>query len=214
MTDAMLGVRTLEKRDSAINGKIVVMRDLAFGTTIKAGGITQSGGVVHDVWKNTLKKVKDLQITPKRCLILGLGGGSIAKISHSFWPEMKIIAVDLDPIMVEMGKKYMGLEKLPIKIVIDEAMHYCKELSEKKKKFDLILVDLYQGHTFPPHLESDTFINTLQNLLTKHGVIVVNRLFYGEKRILAYKFLRKLEKVFPTVDPVYPEANIMFVCRK
>lgn len=213
LTNLMLGVKTLDKTDSAINGKLTVVKDLAWGVHIKAGGLTQSGGVVTDVWKTSLKKVKSLEIKPKNCLILGLGGGSIAEIVHKFWPKVKITGVDLDPQMVEFGKKYMNLEKLPVEIVIAEAFEYCKKAIKEKKKFDMVLVDVYQGSTFPEHLQSEDFVKAVQNLLTPHGVVVFNMLFYDKKRLIAYKFLRILEKIFPTVTPVYPEANVMFICR-
>ena len=41
----------LEEVESPINGKIAVTRSLAFGTYISVGGLTQSGGVLKNIWK-------------------------------------------------------------------------------------------------------------------------------------------------------------------
>ena len=96
--DFLIGTKILEKRKSKYNGEIKVIRNLAFGTYIQAGGITQSGGIVEDFWKETLKKIKHQSLTINNCLILGLGGGSAAKLVRKFWPEAKITGVDIDRI--------------------------------------------------------------------------------------------------------------------
>jgi spermidine synthase len=208
--DAIVGIRTLDVVNSPINGKIIVQTDLAWGPSIKVDGITQSGGVVKSVWKTTLKYIKQLKIVPKNCLIVGLGGGTTAMLIHDIWPSIPIVGVDIDPIMIEMGKKHLGLDT-KVEVVISDAMEYAKK---EKKHFDLIIVDLYIGTQWPENLLSDEFIGLLKELLTAHGLMVFNMLFYDKKRILAYRFLRKLEKQFATVDPIYPEANVMFLCRK
>src|SRR3989344_4617205 len=113
-------MKVIEEANSEINGKVTVFRDLVMGTFIRVEGLTQSGSVVYDVWEQTLKEVKKLKPSVKRCLVLGLGGGSAAKLVNKFWPDAKICGVDADPVIVELGKKYMGLEKIPVDIVISD----------------------------------------------------------------------------------------------
>ena len=83
--DLLSGVVTLEEADSPINGKISVVKSLGFGTYLQVGNLTQSGGVVSGIWKKTLLKIKTLINEPQNILILGLGGGSCAKISRKLW---------------------------------------------------------------------------------------------------------------------------------
>ena len=59
-----LGTKVLAKYESPINGKVEVIKSIAWGTYVQVGGLTQSGGVVYDVWKTTLKKI---QKTKVRC---------------------------------------------------------------------------------------------------------------------------------------------------
>jgi hypothetical protein len=49
----MLGTRILEERKSKFNGDINVVRSLGFGTYIQVNNLTQSGGVVEEIWKET-----------------------------------------------------------------------------------------------------------------------------------------------------------------
>ena len=120
----MLGTKVLEERKSKYNGQLRVVRSLGFGTYIQAEGLTQSGGVVETIWKSTLKKIHCSQFNVHRSLILGLGGGTVAKLIRKNWPEAKITGIDIDPVMVELGKKYLGLDQINLEIKIADALDF------------------------------------------------------------------------------------------
>jgi len=207
-------VKTLEDFESPINGRIRVMRDLAWGTRIQAANLTQSGGIIYDVWKTTFKKVQKVKVDVDNALILGLGGGTLVKVIHKFWHNTQITGVDIDPLMVEMGKKHLDLKEEEVDIVISDATTFCKKAINQKQQYDLICIDMYNGDVFPPQFEETEFLETVKKLLTPNGIAVFNRLYYGDKRKLAVKFSEKLSKVFASNEAVYPEANVMFVCRQ
>jgi spermidine synthase len=206
------GAKILEEVESPINGKLTVMRDLAWGVYIQADGITQSGGVAEKVWHSSLKEVKKVNPEVDKCLILGLGGGGVTKAVKRYWPKVDITGVEIDPIMIDFGKKYMGLKESKVEIVIEDVMKFVKRQVKKGEKYDLILVDMYVGDTIPEKFVKPSFYNLIKKLLEKNGVIVVNRLYYDEKRKLADKTHHDLERIFPEVTTVFPEANVMFVC--
>ncbi|KKR44389.1 MAG: hypothetical protein UT76_C0005G0015 [Candidatus Woesebacteria bacterium GW2011_GWB1_40_12] len=105
----MLGTKVIEEKKSEFNGNLKVMSTLGMGTYIQSDGLTQSGGIVETIWKQTLRRINHQPSTINHCLILGLGGGTVAKLVRKKWPEAKITGVDIDPIMVELGEKYLGL---------------------------------------------------------------------------------------------------------
>lgn len=208
MDNFFTGTKILKEVNSPINGKIRVVKSLGYGTYIQVNNLTQSGGVVYEMWNTTLKKLRKKEI--KNCLILGLGGGSAAKLVKKFWPEAKIAGVDIDPVMVELGRKYLGLDG--VNVVIEDASSFTIDAHRKSQKYDLILIDTYLGSSYPPEFERDDFLIRIKGLLTNSGLAVFNRLYFAEKRPQAAKFGAKLEKVFARVDYVFPEANVMFVC--
>lgn len=225
----MLGIKILEERKSKFNDDIKVVRSLGYGTYIQVNNLTQSGGIVEEFWNETLRKIKKEKIN--KILILGLGGGTVAKLVKKYWPQSKITGVEIDPIMVELGKKYLELANT--KVVISDACEFITAfkktpnsklgnelnadmsstadvIKKNKEIFDLVIVDLYVGDEFPKKFEEDKFLK----LLTKNELVIFNRLYFGEKRKEAVKFGNKLEKLFKKVDWFYPQANIMFLCRK
>lgn len=207
--DFLAGTRVVEEKDSSINGKIRVIKSLGFGTYIQVENLTQSGGVVYDVWRTTLRTVNRQQLAINNCLILGLGGGSAALLAKKFWPKAEITGVDIDPVMVEMGKKYLGLKD--VNVVIEDAMKF---VIKTKEKYDVVLIDLYIGYEVPEKFKTDKFLRLVDKLLTGRGIAVFNRLYFGEKRLEATRFGEKLKKVFTKVEYVFPEANIMFLCSR
>ena len=212
--DLLSGVVTLEEADSPINGKISVVKSLGFGTYLQVGNLTQSGGVVSGIWKKTLLKIKTLINEPQNILILGLGGGSCAKISRKLWPYSIITGVDFDKMIVELGVRYLDLGKDSVEIVVSDAFEFVEKAVRNKNVYDLITVDLFVGQEFPVIFESDDFLKNVKSILSDGGIAVFNRLFFNEKRSQSMKFGEKLEKYFSKVEYFYPEANVMLICAK
>src|SRR5258708_29832583 len=71
LANLLIATKILEEVESPINGKLTVVKDLTWGTYIKAGGLTQSGGILTAVWKETLSKVINEKGNISNCLILG-----------------------------------------------------------------------------------------------------------------------------------------------
>jgi spermidine synthase len=212
LTDIFSGTKVLEEIDSPINGKITVLKSMGLGTYLQVGGLTQSGGILVGIWKKTIDALKSRKLEVNDCLVLGLGGGTVAQLIQKYWPNAALVGVDFDKVIVELGKKYLGLDNTYVKLFIQDAFEYCNEVARQNKKFDLILVDLYKGSEFPVQLEGEEFPTLVKKLLRNKGVAVFNRLYSNEKRPNAVKFSNKLAKIFTNVEAFYPEANVMYIC--
>lgn len=195
----MLGTQVLEERESKYNGHLRVVKTWGLGTYIQSNGLTQSGGIVESVWKSTLKQINN---DCKDILILGLGGGTLAKLLRKKYPNAKMVAVEIDPIMIELGKKYLDLGKYETDIKVQNARDF------KFKKYDLVIVDMYNGDNFPREFENDDFLEKL----SRQKLVIINRLYFGDKRPDTVRFGNRLEKIFKKVTWFYPEANLMFIC--
>ncbi len=198
----MLGTSVLEERESKYNGHLKVVRTFGMGNYIQASGLTQSGGIVESIWRSTLRQVHSTQYKVQKILILGLGGGTLAKLLRKKYPNAKITGVEIDPVMIELGKKYLDLDKYKIDIKVEDTNKF------KFDKYDLVVVDMYSGDNFPKEFESEEFLKKL----SKFPIVIINRLYYGDKRPDTVRFGNKLEKIFKKVIWHYPEAKLMFIC--
>lgn len=202
-------LKVLEERRSQFNGKIQVVKTLE-GVKIVVGGVNQSGWLVRKVWDAALRKIHKDRPNIERILVLGLGGGSVARLIAMYWPSSEIIGIDIDPDMVELGKKYLGLGGVSnLKIFIEDAAGWVDK--NKGEDFNLILVDLYKGAVIPKKFVQDGFIKKIETLVRSGGVGAFNHLYSTIEKEEAKDLGSKLRKIFPVLISVKPEANIIYI---
>ena len=208
------GEKVIEKTYSKINGEIIISE--FFGQRrIICCGLLQSGSLVHSIWLKALKKVREKNLPTKKILILGFGGGTAAKIASKFWPAAQITGIEIDPIIIKLAKKYFALDQIPnLKILQTDAIDYIvnnQQSTINNQQFNLILVDTYLGDQLPLHSESPNFLNALKKTLSQNGIIIFNRLFWGEHKEKAKKFTQNLEKVFPQIELIRTPSNLLIL---
>ncbi|MDO8503365.1 MAG: methyltransferase domain-containing protein [bacterium] len=200
----------VEKVESPYNGTIEVVRDLS-GTRILVGGISQSGWLLKRVWKTALKKLRKDGFVPAKVLLLGVGGGSVIELIEDFWPDAKITGIEIDPLMINLGKKYLKLGKARnLEIEIHDATDWFSK--NKERRFDLVLIDLYVGSRIPEKFKGEKFIKLVEHSLSGSGIAAFNHLYSSLEREDAHNLEGKLRKVFGVITRVQPEANIVYLC--
>ena len=75
-------------------------------------------------------------------LILGLGGGSAARIARALAPRARIVGVERDPEVVRAAKHWFDLDELKIEVVVGDAQDYLRKV---RRQFDVILEDIFVG---------------------------------------------------------------------
>ena len=178
LEDFLSGIRILEEIDSPINGKVKVVKSIAWGTYFQVADLTQSGGILKGVWNKSLKKLSSRKDDINNCLVIGLGGGTVVGLVKKYWPNASVLGVDIDPIMVELGRKYLNMEN--VEVVIGDGFDFVKKENKSGSKYDLVLTDTYIGDSYPEKFESSSYISLVKKSLTKGGVAIFNRLYYDE----------------------------------
>lgn len=197
--------RTILEIKSPISGNIKVVEQLG-KYRLHVGEMLQSGGILEGVWKKALSSVKHPR---SNILILGLGGGTVARLAAVKWPGVKIIGVEIDPIIIKLGKKFFGLNEIPgLEIVIDDADDWVKQAMKERTRFDLIIVDVYLKDEIPQECKTPAFLNRIKRLLSKNGVAIFNQLLVKKKKKEAEKATEDLKKLFPQVELVKTSTNL------
>ena len=76
----------------------------------------------------------------KTVLILGLGGGTVARQLRTLAPDAAITGVDIDPGIVDLARRHMALDALGVEVVVGQADRF---LAETGRRFDAIIDDLF-----------------------------------------------------------------------
>lgn len=169
---------------------------------VYVGGVQQSGPWVKKIWSKT-------NFSGTTILILGSGCGILHTLVQAKNPHAVVTGIELDPDMTYLGKKYFHLD--PSTIVTGDAFDF---ITTTKSKFDLILVDLYQGSTFPEKFESAQFLEQLSQTMSKTGTVIFNRLATKTTNFERGKFVDKLEKYFTIQEINQIDFNILVSCSR
>lgn len=139
--------------------------------------------------------------TPKRVLLLGLGGGTAAEIYRRLYPEAKVVGVEIDGGLVEAGRRYLGLDLQGVDVVIEDARTFVAAESHRAPgTYDVIILDAFQFPYIPFQLATSEFFAATRQCLAPGGVLMVNAGRYREERGVVFAISRTLASVFPYVQ--------------
>lgn len=110
---------------------------------------------------------------PKRLVLVGLGGGSLAKFVYHHMPETRTTAVELDEGVIEVARIYFGLpdECARLRLVVGDGAQY---VTAAQRDIDVLLVDAYDGETLAASLSTDSFYRAARRALGPRGVFAMN----------------------------------------
>ena len=110
---------------------------------------------------------------PKRVLLLGLGGGSLATALYHSIAGIHITAVELRAVVIEVAQRYFQLPRAKrIELIHQHADVFL--LDNNLRKVDVIFADLYDASgTAEVQLRAD-FIRRCAELLKEQGWLVLN----------------------------------------
>jgi spermidine synthase len=136
---------------------------------------------------------------PRRGLILGHGGGSLAKWLARHWPGLELDIVEVDPSVVRVAEQYFGYE--PVRghhIYVKDARMFVRSTSAT---YDVIWLDVFARHLIPFHLTTHEFFRELRARLHPDGVLAINLASSGEgpDRLRAQAVVATLKTVFPVI---------------
>lgn len=158
---------------------------------------------------------KSFFLKPGEALLIGLGGGSIARRFHeSGW---KVDAVEIDPYVIETARSYFGFTGDQARVYTMDGRRF---LNTCKKKYDIIILDAFGSSYIPFHLVTMEAFELATSRLRKGGILAVNVITLGwrSKVVLAISesIRRSLPNiaVLPIVEPPNSLGNVIIIASK
>jgi spermidine synthase len=203
--------------ESSVSGPVEVY-SFQGSVRVVADGLTQSGGLVTTLWSTALEDAQSKYFksySPQGVLILGYGSGSAALVARKLWPKAKITGIEIDPVMIELGEKYIFPTKSAstpgVNIIQTDAFTY---LDHNRTKYDLIINDLYLGSVIPPKSYSRHFINNIKRSLSDRGCALFNVFATKKNSSQAEAFKQMLISHFPFMTRLHTISNWIFLVAK
>ncbi len=112
---------------------------------------------------------------PETVLMIGLGGGSLAKFVHQRLPRVRTIAIEINPQVVAAARNHFFLpaDDDRLQVVVAEGGEY---VASHAGSTDILIVDGFEDGRHVPSLISQAFYECARGALKRKGVLVVNLL--------------------------------------
>jgi len=150
---------------------------------------------------------------PASIAMVGLGGGSLAKFCYRYLPDSRIEVIEINPHVIALRDRF-EVPKDDRRFHVHEA-DAADFVRTAQCRYDVMLVDGFDGDGLPACLASRTFYDNCFDLLEPHGVLVVN--FHSHHQHTAVcmdRLKRSFEGCMLTATHDHERSNtIAFACR-
>jgi spermidine synthase len=145
---------------------------------------------------------------PRRVAILGNAAGTTARAFHVLRPQTHVDAVEIDPELTALGRRFFGLPRT-VRVHHEDARPFLRR--REATRWDAILIDAYRQPYIPFYLVTEEFFQLVRDRLATRGRVVVNVGHPEGDNRLEEVMTATMRSVFPHVrrDPVKPTNTIL-----
>jgi spermidine synthase len=113
---------------------------------------------------------------PEHGLLLGLGGGSLARHLLYHFPDCRLVAVEYRKDVVKVARSHFGLPlDKRLKVILDDGGEFVRRRVETLRGyFSLLFVDIFDHDGMSPSLSNIAFFDACRALLKEDGMLIVN----------------------------------------
>ena len=149
--------------------------------------------VTGSVWDALAAPILALPPARRRnVLVLGLGGGSVARVLRAVAPRVRIVGVETNREVLRAARRWFDLDEVGVEVVEADAVAY---LSRSRRRYDLVVEDVFVGRgraVHKPDWLPRPGLALAAARLSPQGVLVSNTL--DESRAVA----AELGRLFPS----------------
>ena len=161
-----------------ITGQLIVVDYKQEKSTMRTLLINRMGQTMFNIdqkypawpYMNYLTSAASIFPQGSRSLVLGLGGGIVAK-QISYYLGHNVDAVELDQRIVDLSDEYFDFWKSNINVYSDDARRYVKSVDAR---YDFIVLDIFNGEIMPSHGLSKEAFEDIDRILKPGGLIAIN----------------------------------------
>ena len=136
----------------------------------------------------------------RRVLVLGFGGGSVARLARALLPKARIVGVEFDGEVIEAARSAFGIDELGVELVHADAQQF---LRAGRGRFDAIIEDVFIGRGDAVHKPAwlpEPGLDAIGRRLAPGGLVISNTI--DETAFVAASLARR----FPSVVGIGVES--------
>jgi spermidine synthase len=149
---------------------------------------------------------------PKKIVMVGLGGGCLAKFCYRNLPKTRISVVEIDERVIALREEFhIPSDDERFRIVCEDGARY---ISNSSQPIDVVVVDAFDPVGLAPTLADTDFYERVSQRLAANGMLVMN--FSGETQ----RYGMHIKRIRAAIDgsallvPVIAEDNLLLFAFK
>ncbi len=153
------------------------VRALHFGSPSRQSSMSLTEpDSLHSLYARTMMALLLFKDKPVNILMIGLGGGTIARYLLNHFPLCKIHVVEFRRSVVKVARSHFGLPiDARLKIKIGCGAEHIAAISRKaSQQYDLIVVDAFDHEGMEPKVANENFFDGCRTLLKEDGLFAMN----------------------------------------
>jgi spermidine synthase len=145
---------------------------------------------------------------PQRVAVLGNAAGTVARAYGHYFPATQIDAVEIDPELSQIGRRYFDMRAPHLKVHHEDARPW---LRDSDGGYDVIVLDAYRQPYIPFYLATQEFFELARDRLAPGGQLIVNVGHPEDSTELERVIGRTMAEAFPSVlrDPIEDENTLL-----
>ena len=149
---------------------------------------------------------------PTEILMIGLGGGSLAKFCYRHLPNSRITVVEINKDVIALRDHFfVPKDDDRFRVIHDDGARYVETL---KHKVDVVLVDAFDAEGIAASLPQSQFYLRAAAQLTRRGVLVMNFSGDGERYVDNVRASREAFRNHVVLVPVLADENLLLFARR
>ena len=132
----------------------------------------------------------------KSAAIIGLAAGTTSRELFAVFPRVKIDGVEIDPLIVEVGKRYFNMENPNLNVIVQDGRW---ALERSTEKYQVVSIDAYRPPYIPWHMTTVEFFQSVRAHLAEDGVMIINIGRGPTDRRLVDALAATIRQVFPSI---------------
>ena len=142
---------------------------------------------------------------PRAILMLGLGGGSLAKWCHRHLPGARVTAVEIDPDVIAFRDQFLvPPDGERFRVVRGDAAQYVAQCEERA---DVVIIDAFDRDGVAPALCTREFYRDVRAMLSRSGVVAANLVGPKAERVAHLEMLRTVFEGNVILLPIADDGN-------
>jgi spermidine synthase len=168
--------RVLYRKDTMYHH--IVVQDTGAWRELKFDRSSQSGILRSDPLRSMFAYTDGFHLARvycpgmKRVLFIGCGAATGPKQFRSFYPELQMDVVEIDPEVVSVAKRFFSFAPdARTSVSVQDGRRF---LVTTRNQYDVIIVDAYYAESIPFHVTTVEFMQLLKRRLNPGGVGIFN----------------------------------------